>query len=230
MALPPRVLYLLCVGDNSEMYETLKINNCLSPDALSNKKGFLQNFENFNKKLLEEYLKEEITGGWKKPMVGLNGFDEKIRLLEGTGYLNDYAFTLNEMNYHDYELCSKCRKIFLKSKSEFQCFQCSQPLVGWLVIVDGKGKGHDLQIFEGQNSIGRDKSNMVCIDLHSVLDPHDVVFTISSYAGGIITATDGRQFRLNGETLQFNQINHGPNSVEKLPLLINNKQVIKLAK
>jgi len=48
MALPPRVLSLLCVGDNSKMYETLKINNCLFPDALSDKKGFL----NFNLKLV----------------------------------------------------------------------------------------------------------------------------------------------------------------------------------
>ena len=39
-----------------------------------------------------------------------------------------------------------------------------QPLVAWFVVVEGKGKGSDIRIIAGQNSIGRDKSNMVCID------------------------------------------------------------------
>jgi hypothetical protein len=40
----------------------------------------------------------------------------------------------------------------------------TQPLVAWFVVVEGKGKGRDIRIIAGQNSIGRDKSNMVCID------------------------------------------------------------------
>ena len=40
----------------------------------------------------------------------------------------------------------------------------TQPLVAWFVVVEGKGKGSDIRIIAGQNSIGRDKSNMVCID------------------------------------------------------------------
>jgi len=39
-----------------------------------------------------------------------------------------------------------------------------KPLVAWFVVVEGKGKGNDIRIIAGQNSIGRDKSNMVCID------------------------------------------------------------------
>ncbi len=39
-----------------------------------------------------------------------------------------------------------------------------QLLVGWLVIIEGKGKGHDLRVESGQNSIGRYKSNMISID------------------------------------------------------------------
>ena len=40
----------------------------------------------------------------------------------------------------------------------------NQPLVAWFVVVEGKGKGSDIRIIAGQNSIGRDKSNMVTID------------------------------------------------------------------
>jgi len=38
------------------------------------------------------------------------------------------------------------------------------PLVGWLVVVDGKGKGKDVRVLPGQNSIGRSSDNMICLD------------------------------------------------------------------
>ncbi|NEW60696.1 FHA domain-containing protein [Sulfurovum sp. bin170] len=39
-----------------------------------------------------------------------------------------------------------------------------EPVVGWLVIVEGKGRGNDLRVVAGQNSIGRGRSNMICVD------------------------------------------------------------------
>jgi hypothetical protein len=38
------------------------------------------------------------------------------------------------------------------------------PVVGWLVIIDGPGKGIDRRIISGMNSIGRDINNTICID------------------------------------------------------------------
>jgi len=37
-------------------------------------------------------------------------------------------------------------------------------IVGWFVIIDGAGTGEDVKILIGQNSIGRSKTNTICID------------------------------------------------------------------
>ena len=39
-----------------------------------------------------------------------------------------------------------------------------EPVVGWLVIVDGPGKGQSLQLGSGMNSIGRAKEARVSLD------------------------------------------------------------------
>ena len=38
------------------------------------------------------------------------------------------------------------------------------PVVGWLVVTDGKGKGQHRSIFYGQNSVGRDGSQRISLD------------------------------------------------------------------
>ncbi|MDD6157649.1 MAG: FHA domain-containing protein [Lachnospiraceae bacterium] len=38
-----------------------------------------------------------------------------------------------------------------------------QPIAGWLVCVDGEGKGKDYKILYGRNFIGRDRSMDICI-------------------------------------------------------------------
>ena len=38
-----------------------------------------------------------------------------------------------------------------------------EPVVGWLVCIDGASKGVDYRIRYGQNVIGRDKGNTICI-------------------------------------------------------------------
>jgi FHA domain len=38
------------------------------------------------------------------------------------------------------------------------------PVVGWVVIVDGPGRGNAMQLGYGQNGIGRDKEERVCLD------------------------------------------------------------------
>jgi len=40
----------------------------------------------------------------------------------------------------------------------------SDPVVGWVVIVDGPGKGVSLELGAGSNSIGRDANQKICID------------------------------------------------------------------
>lgn len=40
----------------------------------------------------------------------------------------------------------------------------ADPVVGWLVVIEGPGKGSFLKLGNGQNSIGRGKDQRVCID------------------------------------------------------------------
>ena len=40
----------------------------------------------------------------------------------------------------------------------------ADPVVGWLVVVDGPGKGNPVRLGNGQNSIGRGKDSRVCLD------------------------------------------------------------------
>ncbi|MCY4172005.1 MAG: FHA domain-containing protein [Bacteroidetes bacterium] len=40
----------------------------------------------------------------------------------------------------------------------------SDPVVGWLVIIDGPGKGVSCQIGSGQNTVGRGMQARICID------------------------------------------------------------------
>ncbi len=38
------------------------------------------------------------------------------------------------------------------------------PVVGWLVVIDGPGKGHSLEVKVGNNSIGRGEDYSICLD------------------------------------------------------------------
>ena len=63
-----------------------------------------------------------------------------------------------------------------------------QPVVGWLVCIQGPSLGHDYRLISGRNSIGRDDSNAVSISedisisraKHSIVtyDPHSNAFFI----------------------------------------------------
>ncbi|MBF0220231.1 MAG: hypothetical protein HQL49_12005, partial [Gammaproteobacteria bacterium] len=39
------------------------------------------------------------------------------------------------------------------------------PVVGWLIIVKGAGQGRDYRLIQGENSIGRDPTMEICLDL-----------------------------------------------------------------
>lgn len=40
----------------------------------------------------------------------------------------------------------------------------SLPVVGWLVVLNGAGKGRDFRLVQGENRIGRDADMEVCLD------------------------------------------------------------------
>jgi hypothetical protein len=38
------------------------------------------------------------------------------------------------------------------------------PVVGWLVVLEGPGRGRDFRLIQGENKIGRDASMEICLD------------------------------------------------------------------
>ncbi len=46
-----------------------------------------------------------------------------------------------------------------------------QPVTGWLVVVEGPGKGAGVPIYHGVNTVGRDRSQKICLDFGGENDP-----------------------------------------------------------
>ncbi|MAM71483.1 MAG: hypothetical protein CMP91_10110 [Gammaproteobacteria bacterium] len=70
----------------------------------------------------------------------------------------------------------------------------ADPVVGWLVVIDGPGKGNYLKLGNGQNSIGRGPTERVKLDFgdeqisranHAILtfDPRGLSFYIQQGSG-----------------------------------------------
>jgi hypothetical protein len=55
----------------------------------------------------------------------------------------------------------------------------SDPVVGWLIVVRGKGQGHILPIGYGNNSVGRGGTNRIALDFGDNGISRDVQFSIA---------------------------------------------------
>lgn len=51
-----------------------------------------------------------------------------------------------------------------KKSEDGEKIESFNPPVGWFVIIDGPGKGNDLKIYNGYNSIGRDVKSRIRVD------------------------------------------------------------------
>lgn len=83
------------------------------------------------------------------------------------------------------------------------------PVAGWLVIIDGPGKGKDFRLIQGNNRIGRDKGMEVCLDLGSASDSavsrdsHAIVVYDNNQNEFFIERGDSRNLpMLNGKTIR----------------------------
>ena len=56
------------------------------------------------------------------------------------------------------------------SSSQVSTEKESGPVVGWLVVIDGPGKGHSFEVHSGRRTIGRGASSDICLDFgdHSI--------------------------------------------------------------
>ncbi len=78
------------------------------------------------------------------------------------------------------------------------------PLVGWLVIVSGPGRGTAVELGYGVNSIGRDHSQRVCLDFG------DEEISRRAHASIIYDQKSRRFFIQHGEGINLTYLNDEP--------------------
>lgn len=100
--------------------------------------------------------------------------------------------------------------------------------VGWLVVINGKGRGRDLRIPPGQSKIGREQGDIVLNfgdtsisrDKHAMLayDPQENIFFISCGDGRNPTKVNGKML-MNTKVLNpFDRIRFGNTDLLFVPL------------
>ena len=103
------------------------------------------------------------------------------------------------------------------------------PVVGWLVVIDGPGKGHHLKLGYGQNSIGRGEGQRVRLDFgdseisrdnHAMLtyDPRGRAFYIQQGAGTNLTYMNGAPVLSPTQLQPMNRIALGATTLLFVPL------------
>ena len=108
-------------------------------------------------------------------------------------------------------------------------FAMDDPPVGWLVVVQGPGKGNAMTIGNGSNSIGRDPDERICINFgdemisrqgHSTItyDPRGKTFYIQHGAGKNLTYLEGNPVLSPTELAGFSRIMIGNTLLLFVPL------------
>lgn len=105
----------------------------------------------------------------------------------------------------------------------------ADPVVGWLVVVDGPGKGHYLKLGNGQNSIGRNPSERISLDFgdeqisrsrHAMLtfDPRGLAFYIQQGSGTNLAYLDDSPVLAPTRLSAGNRITLGETTLLFIPL------------
>jgi hypothetical protein len=108
----------------------------------------------------------------------------------------------------------------------------AEQAVGWLVVINGKGRGRDLRIPPGQSKIGREQGDIVLNfgdtsisrDKHAMLayDPQENIFFISCGDGRNPTKVNGKML-INTKVLNpFDRIRFGNTDLLFVPLCGDN--------
>lgn len=109
----------------------------------------------------------------------------------------------------------------------------ADPVVGWLVVVDGPGKGHYLKLGNGQNSIGRGTTERIKLDFgdelisrsnHAMLtfDPRGGEFYIQQGSGTNLAYLDDSPVLAPTKLASGNRITLGETTLMFAPLCGDN--------
>jgi hypothetical protein len=110
-------------------------------------------------------------------------------------------------SYHDEEATRIFRpKPVTSSKENTDTLEnfYKDPLVGWLVVVSGPGKGTSIELGYGFNSIGRDKDQRVCLDFG------DEQISRRSHAAIVFDQKSRRFFIQHADGINLTYLNDDP--------------------
>lgn len=107
------------------------------------------------------------------------------------------------------------------------------PMVGWLVIVEGPGKGNDLKIYNGFNTIGRGSGNRIVLNFgdmtvtenkHASLlyDHEENKFFVAHNEGKALTKVNGKLVAGLTELASYDRIKIGETIAMFVPLCGDN--------
>lgn len=83
----------------------------------------------------------------------------------------------------------------------------NDPVVGWLVVIDGIGKGHFAPLGYGQNSIGRGQSERVSLDFGI---EQDVAISRTKHALLSYDYKDNKYYLHGGDGVNLTYLNNKP--------------------
>lgn len=112
--------------------------------------------------------------------------------------------------------------------SDGKAFSDAMPVVGWLVVVNGKGCGRDLRILPGMNHIGREKGEIllnfgdasISRERHARLayDPDENTFSLAHLEGRNLTKVNGKTVMTTYELTAYDHIRMGETEMIFVPL------------
>lgn len=122
----------------------------------------------------------------------------------------------------------KTRVVFGGGSGEAADFGEVMPVVGWLVVINGKGRGQDLRIVPGMNHIGREKGEIllnfgdtsVSREKHArvAYDVDENTFLLSHAEGRSLTKVNGKTIMDTYELNAYDHIRMGETEMIFVPL------------
>ena len=103
------------------------------------------------------------------------------------------------------------------------------PVVGWLVIIAGPGKGNFRRLGYGQNSVGREQGERACLDFGDenisrkghcfvIYDPRERQFTLRPGDGANLTYLNGKLLSESRQIRSGDKIEIGQTTLRFVPL------------
>lgn len=144
---------------------------------------------------------ETVSGGYGPSSQGFGGFSASESGFPGVSVLDD-TVTQPPKGYHSRRRADEDQK----TVGDMQQKMGLDPVVGWLVCIDGPEKGKDYRLFGRINSIGRSERMDVCISKDPSISKENharLGYDPKYNRFRLIPADSQNNIYLNGETVDL---------------------------